>query len=82
MQVKIISLKGILFDSKVKSLNVMTNAGEITVLPQHRPLLTSIKPCVIKAIDDSGQEKFFETESGFLEVKRNKDKTFLTVLVD
>ena len=81
MQAKIISLKGVIFDSSIKSLNIMTSSGEITVLPQHRPLLTAVKPCVIKVIDEQGDEKFFEADNGFLEVKRNKDKTFLTILV-
>ena len=60
----------------------MTKSGEITVLPNHRPLLTSLKPGVIRIIDKDSSEKFFEVHSGFLEVKKNKERTFLTVLVD
>lgn len=82
MRAKIDSLKKVLFDSPIKSLTVMTKAGEITVLPEHRPLITSLKPCAAKAIDMDGNEKFFEVKSGFLEVKRTKSDTYLTLLVD
>ncbi len=82
MYVKVDSLKGILFESEIKSLTVMTTTGEITVLPNHRPLITSLKPCAARAVDGNGDEKFFEVKSGFLEVKKSKDGTFLTLLVD
>lgn len=82
MYAKIDSLKRVLFDSPIKSLTVPTKAGEITVLPEHRPLITSLKPGAAKVIDMNGEEKFFEIKSGFLEVKKAKTDTYLTLLVD
>lgn len=82
MRARIDSLKGILFESEIKSLTVGTKAGEITVLPNHRSLITSLRPCAAKVIDMNGDEKYFEVKSGFLEVKNVKNGTFLTLLVD
>ncbi len=82
MNAKIDSLKGILFESEIKSLTVATKTGEITVLPHHRPLIASLKPGSARIVDMNGNEKFFEIKSGFLEVKKVKDETLLTLLVD
>ena len=82
MRARIDSLKGILFESEIKSLTVGTKAGEITVLPNHRSLITSLRPGAAKVIDANGDEKYFEVKSGFLEVKSIKNGTFLTLLVD
>ncbi len=82
MNVKIDSLRGILFESTAESLTAETKAGEITILPGHRSLITSLKPGILKIIDSNSEEKFFEVKSGFLEVKKIKEKTFLTILID
>jgi F-type H+-transporting ATPase subunit epsilon len=82
MHVRIDSLRGILFESDVESLTVGTKSGEITVLPNHRSLMTSLRPGAAKVIDANGDEKYFEVKSGFLEVKNIKSGTFLTLLVD
>lgn len=82
MRARIDSLKGILFESEIKSLTVGTKAGEITVLPNHRSLITSLRPGAAKVIDMNGDEKFFEVKSGFLEVKNIKNGTFITLLID
>ncbi len=82
MRARIDSLKGILFESEIKSLTVGTKSGEITVLPNHRSLITSLRPGAAKVIDMNGDEKYFEVKSGFLEVKNITNGTFLTLLVD
>ncbi|MCL4392236.1 F0F1 ATP synthase subunit epsilon [Patescibacteria group bacterium] len=82
MHVRIDSLRGILFESDAESLTVGTKSGEITVLPNHRSLITSLRPGAAKVIDANGDEKYFEVKSGFLEVKNIKSGTFLTLLVD
>ena len=82
MHVRIDSLRGILFESDAESLTVGTKSGEITVLPNHRSLVTSLRPGAAKVIDANGDEKYFEVKSGFLEVKNIKSGTFLTLLVD
>ena len=82
MHVRIDSLRGILFESDAESLTVGTKSGEITVLPNHRSLVTSLRPGAAKVIDANGDERYFEVKSGFLEVKNIKSGTFLTLLVD
>ncbi len=82
MHVRIDSLRGILFESDAESLTVGTKSGEITVLPNHRSLVTSLRPGAAKVVDANGDEKYFEVKSGFLEVKNIRNGTFLTLLVD
>jgi F0F1-type ATP synthase epsilon subunit len=48
MKLKILSFGGESFSSdKVESITLMTGTGEITILPNHAPLLTSIKPSTL-----------------------------------
>ncbi|MGB9608815.1 MAG: F0F1 ATP synthase subunit epsilon [Minisyncoccia bacterium] len=68
MQVSIYSLKKILYDDEAKLINLKTSLGEITILDNHRPLISDILPCVLKIVDKNNQEHFFEIGHGFLEV--------------
>lgn len=69
MKLSIYSLKNILFQGKASLLNCKTAIGEITVLDNHEPLITVLEAGVIKIVDETKKEKYFEIESGFLEVK-------------
>ncbi|MBI3589466.1 MAG: ATP synthase F1 subunit epsilon [Candidatus Liptonbacteria bacterium] len=79
MLLKVISLKGIEYEGDVVSLNIQTTSGEITVLENHRPLITLLKPGLAVIIEQKNQKKEMEINGGFLEVApRNK----INVLVD
>lgn len=71
MHLAIHTLKETLFDGEAKSLNAMTEAGEITVLDHHRPLISILRPCAIKIIDANAKELYINVSSGFLEVGEN-----------
>jgi len=68
MKVFVYSLERILYEGEVKSLTVKTSGGEITILDNHRPLITDILKSVLKVIDLNNKEHYFRTSSGFLEV--------------
>lgn len=53
-------------------------AGELGILPNHAPLLTNIKPGVIKLNLPDGKEDFIYVSGGILEVQPDK----VTVLAD
>ncbi len=79
MYLKIISLKGIEYENNIASLNIKTQSGEITVLENHRPLITLLKKGLATIIDQQKQKKEIEINSGFLEVTpQNK----INVLID
>ena len=66
---QVISLKGVQYEGDIKSVNVKTTSGEITVLDHHLPLITVLTKGQLVVEDTNGKETVIHTESGFLEVK-------------
>ena len=77
MKLSIVSLKGLEFDGEISSLNLKTTSGEITVLDNHRPLITQLVKCQALIIKDSGEKLNFNITSGFLEVSEHNQATIL-----
>ena len=66
----------------MKSLNCKTAMGEITVLDNHRPLITMLKKGKMKVVDHKNKEHVIETVSGFLEVKRDNLRSERSILLN
>ena len=77
MRLSIISLKGVEFDGDVNSLNLKTTSGEITVLDNHRPLITQLLEGEAIVTKEDGERLNFSIKSGFLEVGLNNQVTLL-----
>ncbi len=77
MKLSIISLSGIQFDGEVSSLNLKTTSGEITVLDNHRPLITQLLNGQAVIVKKDGTKFNFEIKSGFLEVGTGNQATIL-----
>jgi len=77
MHLSIISLKGVQFDGEASSLNIKTTSGEITVLDNHRPLVTQLESGMIVITKKNGEKINFDLNSGFLEVGENNLATIL-----
>ena len=69
MKLTIYSLKGIEFEGEVEGFNVKTELGEITILNNHRPLITLLKKGKAKIIKQNGAFEIKAINSGFLEVQ-------------
>ena len=87
MELKILSFGGEAFSSNtVASVTLMTAIGEITLLDDHAPLLTSIKPSTLYVVykDKHGLEKRedFAVGSGVVEVNNSSVKIMADMLVD
>lgn len=87
MKLKILSFGGEAFSSEsVSSVTLMTAIGEITLLDDHAPLLTSIKPSTLYVVykDKHGLEKRddFAVGSGVVEVSNSSVKIMADMLVD
>ena len=76
LQLKIVSLKEVVYDSPVASVTLPTKAGEITVLPGHVPLISHLTKGTIRAKFE-GKQKPFEIEGGFMEVAGDSRMTIL-----
>ena len=72
MKLSIYSLKRVLFSGEASLLNCKTMAGEITVLDHHETFIGVLTPGVMKIVA-GGVEKFFEIQSGFLEVRQGNE---------
>jgi len=77
MKLQVISLKGLEFDDEISSLNLKTTLGEITVLDNHRPLITQLSKGRVIILKKSGEKASFEILSGFLEVGENNKTAIL-----
>ena len=70
MKLHIHTIEKTLFDGEVKSLTLNTETGEITVLENHLPLISLVKPSLIRVIDKADKTSIINFGSfGFLEVK-------------
>lgn len=77
MQLDIVTAERLVSSDQVDVLVAPGGAGELAVLPQHAPLLTTLRPGEIRVINDD-EESYIAVSGGFLEVIGNK----VTVLAD
>lgn len=61
-----------LFDGAAISATLPTTAGEITVLPHHEALITTLKAGTITAKVSEGEQKTFAVTGGVLECSNNR----------
>ena len=73
MKLVIAKLDHVYFDGVAKSVTAPGSDGELTVLGEHEPLITTLKPGVVtvRAEHLPGGEQFFEIQGGVLEVRRD-----------
>ncbi|MEW4365828.1 F0F1 ATP synthase subunit epsilon [Aliikangiella maris] len=68
-QLDIVSAEKSIFSGTVGSLVAMGDLGELGITPGHAPLLTSLKPGMVKVTDHEGNEEHFYVSGGMLEVQ-------------
>ena len=78
LQVEIVSAERALYSGEVTMLVAPATMGEVGILPRHAPMLTSLKPGILKLVKDGGEEEFIYVAGGVLEVQPDK----VTVLAD
>ncbi|SQI44369.1 F-ATPase epsilon subunit [Leminorella richardii] len=74
----VVSAESSLFSGEVQKIQVTGSEGELGIYPRHIPLLTAIKPGLIRIVKLSGEEEFIYLSGGILEVQ----PTAVTVLSD
>lgn len=78
LHLKIVTPERIVFEDEVDSATAMTETGEITVLPGHIPLVTSLRPGEMR-LKKGKTEELLAVSTGFLEVRPGNQ---LMVLAD
>jgi F-type H+-transporting ATPase subunit epsilon len=67
IKLKLIAPDGIKYDNEVTSVSLPTQNGQITILPEHTPLIAIMKPGEI-VIKINGKEEILASEGGVVEV--------------
>lgn len=79
LQVNIVSAEQAIFSGEAEMVIAPGEAGELGILPQHAPLLTRIKPGVVKVkLVGHDEEEVVYVSGGILEVQPK----VLTILAD
>lgn len=74
----VVSAEKQLFSGLVQKIQVSGSEGELGIFPGHTPLLTAIKPGMIRIVKQHGEEEYIYLSGGVLEVQPGST----TVLVD
>ncbi|MFH1583103.1 MAG: F0F1 ATP synthase subunit epsilon [Candidatus Falkowbacteria bacterium] len=69
---EIVTPERVVLKEEIMQITVPTKTGEITVLPNHIPLVSSLMPGVVHIKKKGGQEEIMSISGGFLEVLKNK----------
>ncbi|MDF0605770.1 F0F1 ATP synthase subunit epsilon [Neisseriaceae bacterium TC5R-5] len=79
MRVEVVSTEEMIFSGEAEFLVAPASEGEIGIYPQHVPLLTRIKPGILRMrVPGSSEEVLVAVSGGLMEVQ----PTLVTVLAD
>lgn len=65
----IVSAEESLFSGRVESIQITGSEGELGVMPGHAPLLTTLKPGMVRIVKQHGHEEIIYLSGGVLEVQ-------------
>ncbi|AKZ65738.1 F0F1 ATP synthase subunit epsilon [Candidatus Palibaumannia cicadellinicola] len=74
----VVSAEKKIFYGLVQKIQITGSEGELGILPKHMPLLTTIKPGMLRIVQANGQEEYIYLSGGILEVQLNH----VTILAD
>lgn len=78
IKLKITTPERIVLEDEVGQVSIPTESGEITILPDHIPLITTLRPGLAEAKTTENGDISMSVSGGFLEFHDNK----LTILAD
>lgn len=78
MRLKILTPEKELYKAHVSGFNVMTLAGEITILDNHESLISMFQAGTAHIIDNENKHHPIELKAGFLEMTPENELNVLT----
>src|SRR5690554_5417211 len=69
VRLDVVSAEDQLFSGSVQSIQVTGSEGELGILPGHTPLLTALKPGMVRVVTEAGEEELFYIAGGVMEVQ-------------
>ena len=76
MKFKIVTPEKVIYENEIFQVSIPTTSGEITILPNHIPLVSVLKGGELKIKDKDGQHNM-AVSGGFLEVRGNNEIVIL-----
>ena len=77
IKLKIVTPEKVIYQNdQVEQVSIPTSTGEITVLPNHIPLVSILKSGGM-TFKENGQENYFAISGGFLEIKEHSEVIIL-----
>ena len=81
LKLKIVTPEKLVLEELVESVTLPTLEGEITILPEHVPIIAGLKSGDIVAIAN-GEHIPYAVVGGFVEVKKEEGMTTVAILAD
>lgn len=81
LSLKIVTPERVVYEDTVDSVSVMTEMGEVTILPGHIPLVANLQAGEMRAKRNS-EEIYLVSSTGFLEVRSGNQVTILADTAD
>ncbi len=78
MHVNIVSAEKEIYSGTVTQIFAPAIMGEVGVMPRHAPMLSTLKPGVVRVISQQGEEQDFFVSGGILEIQPH----IVTILSD
>lgn len=78
LSLKIVTPERVVYEDEVDSVSAMTDMGEVTILPDHVPLVSNLRAGELRLKKD-GEELLLVASTGFLEVRSG---TEIVILAD
>lgn len=73
---KIVTPERVVFEDQVDSVTAMTESGEVTILPNHVPLVANLRAGEMR-LKKGGEEILLAASTGFLEVRSPSEVVIL-----
>ena len=64
--------EGNFFDGDIVKISLRGAEGDLAIMANHTPFVTSVKPCTAYMESEDGSEKSFSVERGLLSVASDK----------
>ena len=76
LSLKIVTPERVVYEDDVDSVSVMTEMGEVTILPHHVPLVANLRSGEVR-LKKNGEESYLVASTGFLEVHQGNQVVIL-----
>ncbi|MBI2485097.1 ATP synthase F1 subunit epsilon [Candidatus Uhrbacteria bacterium] len=76
LHIKLVTPERLLLEKEADQVTLMTEQGEITILPGHIPLVANLRAGEVRVVE-GGRTEYLVTSTGFVEVRENGTVTLL-----